>query len=336
MPLLKSLVARTICYCMFASIALVPHFSYAQDPHAAEVEQMRIWYNPALKTDKTPLAHLNLRSVNYPGIISYNSKAATVELLFVGADKTEYDNIPFVSSSVGIEAESSSDNFLSASTLMSALSYALPLDYDNTYIALGFQFNYSFNRVGIQGATYHFPEAFDHNGSLGWAFHIDPYLSGLNKGYFTMGTGFSVFHEGQRVQWYVGGSMLDFNHPYTEWSYTSRLQSLYGLQGGCEMPLAENTRLNIYTNVSWQNSIEGAINQQFFSINASRAIFYKDTSSITASLGLGLRSDHILVPSAGMQFKKHHITGYYDLNAPGDNKKLYYRRSFALSYKFDF
>ena len=118
----KTLVARLIYYHIFTSIFIVPYFSHAQDPHAAEVEQMKIWYNPALKTDKVPLAHLNLRSVNYPGIISYRSNAATVELVFVGADKTEYDNIPFVSLSVGMDVENASDNLLNASTVMSALS----------------------------------------------------------------------------------------------------------------------------------------------------------------------------------------------------------------------
>ena len=120
--------------------------------------------------------------------------------------------------------------------------------------------------------------------------------------------------------------MLDFNHPYTEWSYTSRLQSVYGLQGGCEMPLAENTRLNFFTNLSWQKSIAGAINQQF----------YNDSSSLTASLGVGVRSDDMLVPSAGLRFKKHHLTGCYDLNAPGTDAKHYYRRSYVISYKLDF
>ena len=114
-----------------------------QDVHYAAVQDMNIWYNPALKTNKLAVLHANFRSVNYEGITAYTSKAATIELPLTTSEKKETGNIPFVNLAVGMNADNASNNALDISTAMMSLSYAIPLNDNNTYLELGFQGNYT-------------------------------------------------------------------------------------------------------------------------------------------------------------------------------------------------
>ena len=74
-----------------------------QDVYYAAVQDMNIWYNPAMKTNKLTVLHANFRSVNYQGFTAYTSKAATLELPLTTSEKKETDNIPFVNLGVGIK-----------------------------------------------------------------------------------------------------------------------------------------------------------------------------------------------------------------------------------------
>ena len=148
----------TTCLFIFTGVLLVA-FAKGQDPHFGGRQDMNIWYNPALKTDKVPLADVSMRKVTYPDIISYTSKAITFELPIVGRNVTDYNNISFVNLAGGISVDNSSEQFMTSSTAMMSLSFALPLNNHNTYVALGFQGNYSFNRVGT-GTYYRFSGSF--------------------------------------------------------------------------------------------------------------------------------------------------------------------------------
>lgn len=199
----------TIRFSVFTGLLLVVTFVKAQDPHFSNVKDMNIWYNPALKVNKTPQVNVSLRSVKYPNIIAYTSKAATIELPLVSNEETDDDNTYFLNLAAGINTDNSSDRFMNMSTAMLALSYAIPLDNNNTYMAMGLQGNYSFSRVGTGGVNY-FPDQFDKYGALNSALITDPFVSGLNYGYFTAGVGVAVFHSGEQRQWYVGVSIRHF------------------------------------------------------------------------------------------------------------------------------
>src|SRR4051812_46355058 len=118
---------------IFAVLLLTVTVAKGQDPHFAGVQDMNIWYNPALKINKVPQAYVSLRSVKYPNIISYTSKAATIELPMVSKKETDYDNVFFLNLSAGINIDNSADGFMNASTAMLGLSYAMPLNMNNTY-----------------------------------------------------------------------------------------------------------------------------------------------------------------------------------------------------------
>ncbi|MEO8710546.1 MAG: hypothetical protein ABI405_00415 [Parafilimonas sp.] len=319
------MVKLTTCFFIFACL-LLAEFAKAQDPHFGGQQDMNTWYNPALKIEKFPLVHFNMRNVSYPNIISYTSKALTFELPFVGKDATDYNDIPFVNLSVGISTDDSREQFMTASTAMMSLSYALPLNGHNTYVALGLQGNYSFNRVG-NGITYVFPDHFDKYGALGWSMMIDPYLSDLTYEYFSTGIGAAVFQSEEQKQWYIGGSVRYFNHPYTEWSHSAQLSSENGIQAGYTAPVSVLNYISAYGNFTWQ----AGINEQLI---AARYIHhFNDTSKNAFSFGLGYRAGDALVPDAALEIGKSRADFYYAINLFGNN---YHRKAFGFSFRFNF
>lgn len=314
------------CCSLIAGLLLTTNIAKAQDPHFASVQDMNIWYNPALKTNKVPLAHVSFRNVKYPNIISYNSKAITFELPFVNKEKTDYNNIPFVNLAFGINTDNSSNRFLKASTAMLSLSYALPLNENNTYISIGWQANYSFNQVGADVA-YQFPDQFDKYGALSWALKIDPYTSGLNYEYFTAGAGLALFHSGDQTQWYIGASIRHFNHPYTEWSHSSHLASSNGIQAGYLTPISGLNYISGYANLNWQ----AGINEQSLGTRFYRHL--NDSTDNSLSLGVCYRAGDGLVPDAGIQIGRVRVAFYYEFNivkTPSDN---FHRKTSELSFE---
>ena len=319
------MVKTAACFFIFSGLLLVV-FAKAQDPHFGGQQDMNIWYNPALKINKFPLVHFNMRSVSYPNIISYTSKAITFELPFVGKDVTDYNNVPFVNFSAGVSTDNASGQFMTASTAMMSLSYALPLNNYNTYLALGFQGNYSFNRVGT-GTTYVFPDHFDKYGALSWSMMIDPALSDLNYEYFSAGIGAAIFQSGEQKQWYIGGSVRYFNHPYTEWSHSTQLPSKNGIQAGYTAPVSILNSISGYGNFTWQ----AGINEQFI---AARYIHhFNDTSHNALSFGLGYRVGDAVVPDVALEIGASRAAFYYEINLFGNN---YHRKAFGFSYRFNF
>ena len=314
----------TVIYFLLASFV-----SWSQDPHFAGVQDMGIWYNPSLKTNKVPAANIRIRSVKYPDIISYSSKAATIELPFIGRDKEVEDNSFFANIAAGISSDKSDDNFMSMSTAMLAFSYALPLNDDNTYLALGFQGNYTFNKIGENGTEY-FPKGFDKYGALSAAMANDPFQSGYSFGYFTAGAGTSVFHNGDQRQWYIGASIRHFNKPYTEWDRAERMPASTGIQAGYTTIVTEKDAIGAYGNFVWQSRV----NEQLVGLRYSRS--FGDSTNNKVSLGLGYRNDDALIPNIDLKLAGNYFSVYYEFALHGLKSGNYRRRAFEISYKINF
>lgn len=313
---------------MLTAVVAATTVARAQDAHFTQGQDMNIWYNPALKTNKLPQAHISIRSVNYPNIIAYTSKAATIELPLIGRDKDREDDIPFMNLAAGINAESSNDRFMNVSTAMMAFSYALPLNGDDTYLAAGFQGAYTFSRVGL-GTFDHFPDQFDKYGALGPAIASDPFQSGYSYGYFTAGAGVSVFHNGEKKQWYLGGSILHFNHPYTEWTHAARLQANNGIQAGYMTAITNEDAIGGYASFSWQDGI----NKHFIGAIYTRNL--DDSAHNAISCGAGYRIGDAVIPDIGLTVGGSRFAFYYEINLPGAALDYYNRRAFAFSYRLN-
>ena len=295
-----------------------------QDIYYADVQDMKVWYNPALKTNKTSLLHANFRSVDYQSIIAYTSKGATIELPLSSHDKKE-DNIGYADLAVGLNADNSSDGTIRVSTAMMAFSYALPLNYDNTYLAAGLQCAYTFNLVSLSGYNL-FPDHFDQYGALGSALAADPYQSGYEYDYFTAGAGVAVFHTGKEKQWYFGGSIRHLNQPYTEWTHTVRLSMNDGIQAGYSAAFTDEDALGGYAYLNW----EGAVHEQIAGLLYTRNL--DDSSRYDFSLGLGYRVGDALIPNIGLKFGDNRIAFYYEFILSGNSANAYNRTAFEFSY----
>jgi len=310
-------------------------FTKGQDPHCKGVESMKLWYNPALKTDTTSYAHVQLHNVNYPGILSTASKSITVELVFERNIETVNVNVPYFTLAAGLNVDNASDNLMKASSAMAALSYALPLDYNNTYLAIGFQGNYSFNQVGNAGYSLDLPEKFDQFGALNWAIKRDPLKSGYNFGYFTFNAGAAVFHNQEERQWYIGASTRYINHPYTEWDHISALPTTFGFQGGYTAAINETTQISGYGNISWQSGSTTSSPEQYIGIRGIRKMDIDDSTSFKLSVGAGVSFHQALQPNIQLQMGRHLLAGYLDLSFPGIASSGYNRRAYAIMYRYE-
>jgi Type IX secretion system membrane protein PorP/SprF len=309
---------------IFNSFLMAAGVAKGQDVYYAEVQDMNIWYNPALKTNKASLLHANVRSVNYQSIGAYTSKGATIELPLSSHDKKE-DNIGYADLAVGLNADNSSDGTLKVSTAMMAFSYALPLNYDNTYLAAGLQVAYTFSQVALTNYNL-FPNHFDQYGALGSALASDPYQSGYEYDYFTAGIGVAVFHTGIEKQWYVGGSIRHLNQPYTEWTHTARLSMNDGIQAGYSSAITSEDALGGYAYLNWQGSIHEQVIGALYTRNLD------DSSRYNFSLGLGYRVGDALIPNVGLKFGDNRIAFYYEFNVSSGTVSSYNRTAFEFSY----
>ncbi|MFT3822561.1 MAG: hypothetical protein QM731_01525 [Chitinophagaceae bacterium] len=294
---------------------------------------MKIWYNPALKTDKNSFAHALFRSVQYPGMLSYSSKSATLELVFINADEESNDNLPYASLSIGINADNSNKSFMSASSAMLGFSYALPLNYNNTYISIGIQGNYSFNKIGNPDYNFDLADNFDRYGAIGWAQKRDPFSAGYNYKYFTIGAGTAVFHSEKDNHWYAGISARHFNHPYTEWTRTSVLQTAYGVQGGYRKAISENAQLSFFCNVSWQKNDTVSVTQQHYGISYIRYFRATDSTGTSVTAGIGISPGESVKPALGLEFGKDRFGFCYEFNLPGIASGGYSRRGYIITYR---
>lgn len=316
-------------FSILAVLLLTASHTKGQEPHYAGVQSMNIWYNPSLKIDKIVRAHIAFRSVKYPNIISYSSKALSLEVPLVNKKETDYENSYFFSFALGICADNASENYMNASTAMLSLSYALPLSNGGTYLALGFQGNYSFNRVG-NGYSTSLPDQFDKTGAVYAARIKDPFESGYSRGYFTPSAGISAFHSGQREQWYVGLSVRNFTHPYTEWNYSVRLPSNFGIQGGYTFPISNSSEISGYGNFTWQTNM----NEHFIGTRYIR--HFGDSTDNAFSLGVGYRFGNALVPQVGIQIGRSKLLFYYELAVSKFPSSNYRRKAYEISFTQDF
>ena len=66
---------------------LLGELAGAQEINFSRVQDMTIWYNQSLKTDKNSDIRFNLRSVKYDGMMAYKSVAAMVDLPLLSKER---------------------------------------------------------------------------------------------------------------------------------------------------------------------------------------------------------------------------------------------------------
>src|ERR1700722_12056364 len=86
-----------------------------QEINFSRVQDMTIWYNQSLKTDKQNSLVLNYRSVTYGGQIAYNSVAAMVDMPLLSKEAKDKPNSGYFSLSAGAASDKTNDGILNNS-----------------------------------------------------------------------------------------------------------------------------------------------------------------------------------------------------------------------------
>jgi hypothetical protein len=245
------------------------------------------------------------------------------------SDNNEENNVKFANLTFGINTNNG--DWLNSSSAMMDFSYALPLNYDNTYIALGFQAAYNFSQLATDGYNV-FHKQFDQYGPVGAAITTDPAQIGYTIQYFTGGAGLALFHNGEEKQWYVGWSARHLNQPVTEttFSETFRLPISYGIQLGYSTNISNRASLSGYANFNWQNKFREHV------IGATYNLNLNDSSNIVLSFGASWKMSDALIPNIGFQITKNRLSFYYEINFPGTLPSTYKRSAFEFAHRRDF
>ena len=304
-----------------------------QEINFSRVQDMTIWYNQSLKTDKQNSFVLNYRSVTYGGQIAYNSAAAMVDVPLISKDAKERPNSGYFSVSAGAASDKTNDGILNNSLGTLGISYAVPIGRHETYLAAGFQAQYyqsSFNVAGVSNA---FGDQFNAYGPIEGAPSADRLATGWNYGHFNLNGGLSIFSNGRYDKWYVGASVMQVNQPYAYKikSDSTRLKPDIGIQGGYKFTTQEDDEVAFYMAMNW----EGPAYRHYYELIYTKAIPGVQGGA-AVGLGLGYRYDDALVPNVELRYQKLTMAILYDVNISTISASGIARDGLELSLKMDF
>ncbi len=304
-----------------------------QEINFSRVQDMTIWYNQSLKTDKQNSLVLNYRSVTYGGQIAYNSVAAMVDMPLLAKDAKEKPNSGYFSLSAGAASDKTNDGILNNSLGTLGISYAVPIGRHETYLAAGFQAQYyqsSFNVAGVSNA---FGDQFNAYGPIEGAPSADRLASGWNYGHFNLNGGLSIFSNGRYDKWYIGGSVMQVNQPYAYKikSDSTRLKPDIGIQGGYKFTTKDDDEVAFYMAMNW----EGPAYRHYYELIYTKAI-PGVAGGAAVGLGLGYRYNDALVPNVELRYQKLTMGILYDVNISTISASGIARDGLELALKMDF
>src|SRR5215469_14328943 len=137
-----------------------------QEINFSRVQDMTIWYNQSLKTDKQNSLELNYRSVQFGGQIAYNSVAALFNMPLLSKDAKDKPNSGYFSFSAGAASDKTNDGILNNSLGTLGISYAVPLGLHETYLGAGFQAQYYQSQLNLAGVANAFGDQYNNYGPI--------------------------------------------------------------------------------------------------------------------------------------------------------------------------
>jgi type IX secretion system PorP/SprF family membrane protein len=304
-----------------------------QEINFSRVQDMTIWYNQSLKTDKQNSLILNYRSVSYGGQIAYNSVAALFSMPLLSKAAREKPNSGYLSFSAGAASDKTNDGILNNSLGMLGLSYAVPIAPHETYLALGFQAQYYQSNFNVAGVANAFGDQYNNYGPIEGAPSADRLAAGWSYGHFNLNAGLSVFSNGRYDKWYVGGSVMQVNQPYAYKvkSDSTRLKPDIGIQGGYRYTTKDDDEVGFYMSMNWQ----GPAYRHFYELIYTKAI-PGVAGGAAVGLGLGYRYNDALVPNLELRYQKLTLGILYDVNISTISASGIARDGVELALKMDF
>ena len=315
------------------SLLLLAGFARGQEINFSRVQDMAIWYNQSLKTDKQNSLKLNYRNVQYGGQIAYNSVAALYDMPLLSKDAKTKENAAYFSLAAGAASDKSNDGILNNVTGMLGISYAVPIGRKETYLAAGFQGAYYQSNFNVNGVSNAFGDQYDAYGPIEGAPSADRLASGWSYGHFNLNAGVSVFSNARYDKWYFGVSAMQINKPYSYKikSDSTRLKMNYGIQGGYRYVTQSDDEVAFYMAMNWQ----GPAYRHYYNFSYTKSI-PGVTGGAAVGLGLGYRYDDALIPNLEIRYQKLIIGVLYDINISTISAAGVSRNGLELALKIDF
>jgi type IX secretion system PorP/SprF family membrane protein len=316
-----------VWFCLLSGVAC------AQEINFSRVQDMAIWYNQSLKTDKQNSLKLNYRSVQYGGQIAYNSVAAMFDMPLLSRTAKDKTNSGYFSMSVGAASDKSNDGILNNTLGLLGVSYAVPLGRNETYLSAGFQASYYQSQLNLNGIMNAFGDQYDAYGPIEGTPSTDRLASGWKYNHFNMNAGLSVFNNGRHDKWYVGASVMQLNKPYAYQvkSDSTRLKPGAGVQGGYRYIASSEDEVAFYLSMNW----EGPAYRHYFDF-----CYLKSLPSVTGGaavgLGVGYRYDDAIIPNLEIHYQKLIVGLLYDINVSSISAAGISRNGLELSLRMDF
>jgi len=314
-------------------LLLIGGVACAQEINFSRVQDMAIWYNQSLKTDKQNSLKLNYRSVKYGGQIAYNSVSAMFDMPLLSKTAKDKSNSGYFSFSAGAASDKSNQGILNNALGMLGISYAVPLGRNETYLGAGFQGAYYQSQLNVAGVANAFGDQYDNYGPIEGAPSSDRLASGWSYGHFNVNAGVSVFSNARYNKWYIGASVMQVNQPYSYKikSDSTRMKAGIGVQGGYRYITKTEDEVAFYMSMGWQ----GPAYRHYFDFCYVKAI-PGVAGGAGVGFGLGYRYDDALIPNLELRYQKIILGLLYDVNISSINAAGITRNGIELSLRMDF
>jgi len=318
---------------LILSLLLIGGVARAQEINFSRVQDMAIWYNQSLKTDKQKSLKLNYRTVSYGGQLAYNSVSAMFDMALVSKANIDKSNTGYFSLSAGAASDKSNQGILNNTLGMLGISYAVPLGRNETYLSAGFQGAYYQSQLNVAGVSNAFGDQYDNYGPIEGAPSSDRLASGWSYGHFNVNAGVSVFSNARYNKWYVGASVMQVNQPYSYKikSDSTRMKTGIGVQGGYRFITKTEDEVAFYMSMGWQ----GPAYRHYFDFCYVKAI-PGVTGGAGVGFGLGYRYDDAIIPNLELRYQKIILGLLYDVNISSISAAGIARNGLELSLRMDF
>lgn len=304
-----------------------------QEINFSRVQDMTIWYNQSLKTDKENSLKLNYRSVQFGGQLAYNSVAAMYDMPLLSKAGKEKTNSGYFSMSVGAASDKSNQGILNNTLGLLGISYAVPIGRNETYLAAGFQGAYYQSQLNLTGVSNAFGDQYNNYGPIEGAPTSDQLATGWNYHHLNVNAGLSVFNNSKQDKWYLGASMMQVNQPYAYQikADSTRLKAGLGVQGGYKFLSKTDDEVAFYMSMTWQ----GPTYRHYFDVSYTKAIPGVQGGA-AVGLGMGYRYNDAIIPNLELRYQKLIIGILYDINISTISAAGISRNGLELSLRMDF
>ncbi len=298
----------------------------AQDLNFADVNTLTKWYNPSLQQEQQSSLSLNYRDVRYEGAVAYRSTAGMFNLPLT---KKNTSNAGFWNLNIGFLLDQADQDILKTSQAQFGLSYALPINANQTFLAVGVQGSYVTSRLNLTNTS--FPDQFDQYGPIANATTQDPMGGGDTRQWFSSHLGVSVFKQSDELGWSFGLSLRDVASPEInrESNTSFKLQPTYGLQSGFNFS-RNQTKYSLTGIANWKAEAF----QTLFAANMLQELGSRNLNNI--GFGIAYRVRDAIIPSVSIGFQQTNLVLFYDVNISGINAAGFKRNAFEIALKHSF